>query len=1400
MVQVWRRVPQKRDWSSFCQGILVCADIEFSDGVILNIAFNSRKFQMLTGQLVSNMINSSAIQLQLAWLCYRARRCVYLLRRGARRIRRKKQPSKLLDDFKFGTAANSISIQDSDFSEGFQEGNVEDSSINTDITDVTFSSYFGNRQTHSSGHTGIASVAHTIHPKTLSAGDEVNDRTLCNVTESGINERNTFPGSDLESESAQELHEIRNHLDNLLLQVKGHSPQNQSHEAMMKPYIPNASMRSSGSEVVVDEVHSLQHSVNLQLAMVAELKQQFEELKQKASQTEQNISSESVYSVFQEDKEELRKELHSLRDAQAKYEQKTESVMSKFLLAMERTSQLAEEMKESSLVDQSMLIGSGQSCMSYPEVVSNDMNSSVNSYQPPNTYSEYERLKAKVEKDQMEKDVDISFLKLSIDKLARGLKQSKVQYDDLETESKRQHDKLKQELLRQRQEYMALQKKMHDLEPKQQLKKQTAAASKTLLDSLPNKAMDDKFQIVLDHEVSKGNSLQVEKLREYKSNANRKVIYNSLVNGKHLDLLRSIGVPALKEREYSVATLKDKLDTLKKLQQIKRVSRFLNFGALRWRLQASDPSYTQLALSFVDILSTNKSASTLRDALLLGVRLRHEDLTVLALDQIYKLLTQAYEKNKKFFVPTLFTLLGDVSYLALVMRVFFMSPRVQLEGLQVIACIFVSSRTPEELEINLNPQSSGLFESTIRVLLWHCENVDLCMNAVKVAKRFVSKCQQSKEKYCSTKQIKAILAFATKSVQSVELFDDYVSFVSDATSESLPLVLKFSEGGLSSQFSLCLNTKYNDEAIISIIAKAILSLFSTHGPIFIQEMFGNKEFFQAILKCLSFFADQPKMYKLIDMCFLAVCGQNLRIISRIPEKEIAVIMVNILDDEELNALLIMPTLMTINAACLSEAVLKEFHANNLHFIIKRVLFDSNITEVREYAIKTHRIIADVDPVAKLVEEEKEEQLRIEKKQAEQRRVAEIEAERQRAAELVLELEKGDERVGQVKNVVTTEGIEVGIDAIRIRARQEAEKKAQLALENDRAEEIALAKAEEEEEERRQKAAEVDKLRQELREADEKALMILRQQEAERKAHEVSTRYAIETVVMEMFDEEMEKIALKEIKRENVRLEKEQVEKEAAARIADMKAQFDAAERSALLSVELEKAERKAQLQAEREEAERENLAREKQEAADKIAQELILEDMNRKSKAIDKAKGGRMIQRILSQQLEVVSREEHLERVSPNRSTQNLKSSVGAEGMDQIDDTSNNDEKRQQEFTASKINETPDFGRGVRDNMEGERVIGDRNQATVDDIKSENSPADIDNANAKVTEEDEILLQKEKAAKKQKRKEEKEAAFLAKVAAKREAKKQAKRKARMDEIKRKEDERTPPSLAPLVDN
>jgi fused signal recognition particle receptor len=288
--------------------------------------------------------------------------------------------------------------------------------------------------------------------------------------------------------------------------------------------------------------------------------------------------------------------------------------------------------------------------------------------------------------------------------------------------------------------------------------------------------------------------------------------------------------------------------------------------------------------------------------------------------------------------------------------------------------------------------------------------------------------------------------------------------------------------------------------------------------------------------------------------------------------------------------------------------------------------------------------------------------------------------------------------------------------------------------------------------------------------------------------------------MEMFDEEMEKIALKEIKRENVRLEKEQVEKEAAARIADMKAQFDAAERSALLSVELEKAERKAQLQAEREEAERENLAREKQEAADKIAQELILEDMNRKSKAIDKAKGGRMIQRILSQQFEVVSREEHLERVSPNRSTQNLKSSVGAEEMDQIDDTSNNDEKRQQEFTASKINETPDFGRGVRDNMEGERVIGDRNQATVDDIKSENSPADIDNANAKVTEEDEILLQKEKAAKKQKRKEEKEAAFLAKVAAKREAKKQAKRKARMDEIKRKEDERTPPSLVPLVDN
>jgi hypothetical protein len=459
---------------------------------------------------------------------------------------------------------------------------------------------------------------------------------------------------------------------------------------------------------------------------------------------------------------------------------------------------------------------------------------------------------------------------------------------------------------------------------------------------------------------------------------------------------------------------------------------------------------------------------------------------------------------------------------------------------------------------------------------------------------------------------------------------------------------------------------------------------------------------------------------------------------------------------------------------LSEAVLKEFHANNLHFIIKRVLFDSNITEVREYAIKTHRIIADVDPVARLVEEEKDEQLRIEKKQAEQRRVAEIEAERQRAAELVLELEKGDERVGQVKNVVTTDGIEVGIDAIRIRARQEAEKKAQLALENDRAEEIALAKAEEEEEERRQKAAEVDKLRQELREADEKALMILRQQEAERKAHEVSTRNAIETVVMEMFDEEMEKIALKEIKRENVRLEKEQVEKEAAARIADMKAQFDAAERSALLSVELEKAERKAQLQAEREEAERENLAREKQEAADKIAQELILEDMNRKAKAIDKAKGGRMIQRILSQQLEVVSREEHLERVSPNRSTQNLKSSVGAEGMD--------------------------IGRGVRDNMEDERVIGDGNQATFDDIKSENSPADIDNANAKVTEEDEILLQKEKAAKKQKRKEEKEAAFLAKVAAKREAKKQAKRKARMEEIKRKEDERTPPSLVPLVDN
>jgi len=1367
LIQAWRRAPFKRDWPSLCQGILVCADIEFSDGVILNVAFNGGKFQSISGQMLRKLIHETATQLQLAWLCCCAR-AVCTAKRSPPKKRRKnpmRMRSKLLDEFKFGTAAESMSLHESDFTGGLDESLMSEGVSH--FMDLDRAPSISSCQPR-------VSTAHKIPPKSFSAGNDnttnteritftpyQNSRTDGtsfsntgnNIAE--VEQKNPFPGSGLELESAQELIDIRNHLDSVLEHMK--STTGSIPESSLFPNSKSIiSTMSTEAEGVVEEVHTLQVSLNQQSSVVEELKQQFQELKDKTSRfPEEKLEEERAISALREEKEELKKELHALREAQSEYEKKNEHVMSTFLKAMEKTSQLAEEIKDSSVNESKKDLDTIHSTEPLPPSAIMDQNleePSQSSLQyPSHSNGEYERLKAKVEKDQLEKEVDISFLKMSLDKLTRGLKQSKVQYEDLEIESKRQHDRLKQELLKQKQEYSTLQQKLQDLDPSQQAKKKAAETAKAFFDSLPSKDLDEKFQKVFDHAVSKGDSDRIKKLREFKMNANRKCIYSSLTNIKYLQLLRSVGETVLTESQYEVASDKERMTTIKQLQQIKRVSRFLNFGALRWRLQKSDPSYEQLAASFIEILSTEKSAATLSDALRLGVRLRHEDLTVLALDQIYNLLTQAYEKNRKYFAPTLYILLGDVSYLALVMQVFFMSSRVQQQAMQVMACIFVSSRTPEELENNVCPKSSGLFEATIRVFLWHSGTVDLCINALKVAKRFLSSFPKSKEVFCKGKQIKILLNYGVKTVHSSVLFEDYVSLIAEATVESLPLVLKFSEAGLSSQFSQCLESKHNDELIVSIISKFILSLFSTHGPIFIQEMFGNKEFFTAILKCLSSFSLNPKIFKLVDMCFLAVCGQNIRIISRIPEKNISELIVKVLDNKEMNALTVMPTLMTINAACMSDIVLKEFYACGLHTIIKRALFDSNISEVKEYARKTHRIIADVDQEARLAEEEKEEQRRIEEKQAEKRRVAELEEERQKAAQLVEEFEKSTQRVGKVKDVIPTdENAEETIVAVRIRARQDAEKKAQLARDKENEVELARLKAEEDEKEARRKAAEVDKLRAELEKADQKAREIVDRQEAERVADALTTQKVTEAIIMEYFDEEIEKMAQKEYKREQGRLEKLKIENEATARIAEMKAQFDAAERSALLSVELEKAEQKALEEAELQEAEQEESVKKKQEEAEKIADKLFVEDMNRKSKQMQsQVKEERMIHRILSQQQDMDVQNEHDASVA-NVSV--VKGPLKSELSDKVGDDGVNEK-----------------------DQKGGLIIE----------SSSLSPSLNESSNEKVTEDEEMQRKNEKAERKLKRKQEKEAEFLAKVKAKKDAKKAAKRKARQDEAMRK---------------
>jgi hypothetical protein len=1233
LLLAWRRVPKQRDWKLFCQGILLCADIEFADGVILNIAFSSRKFQMMMAEVLTTLVQNSATTLQLAWLCSVARSRTNKMRQRSPRKRRYKKKhegsgSRFMDDFPFSpaegvTSQYSSSQHDDGMGVGYFQhqgdgseagGGYDNDSVGTDLTDATC---FNNQPSFSSGrHRPIKK--HNARQKSLSAGDE-SLQSLVKTHDS------PFPGSGLEGEGnnddhAHELQEIRDQLSSVMEQLK-HAPEtNSAHlTGMSSSFVPHGSIVSSAvSEEVVEEVHVLQQSVNRHVAICEELKQQFLELKQGNSL--KALDTASVYSVYQEDNAELKSELQALREAQLAYENKNKSVLATFVKALEKTSQLAEEMKECNKLEQTSFEASSSMVEGSPtKNVSEERN------EHHGHSEEYKYLKAQVEKDQAEKDMDIAYLKTSIEKLTRGLKQSKMHYDDLEHESKQQHNRLKEE-------YEALQRRMLDMksgqhsmkEAPQSSHKTLSSSSKTSLKSFKSQKdgivqeMDVTFQKGLDHAISTGDNEQINKLQEYKKSSNRRRMYSSLDNIKYQKLLRSIGVDVMDESQYNVATNKDKLITIRQLQQVKRVSRFLNIGALRWRLQVLDPSYGELAVSFIGIIATNKSAATLSDALRLGVRVRHEDLTVVALGQIVKLLTQAYEKNSKYFAPTLYALLGGASNLAQVMRVFFMSSSVQHACLQVITCIFESSRTLSELDSVLSPRTSGVFAAVIRVLLWHGSSVELCLNALQTAKEMTLKCQSAKESFCTMKQIKALLGFATGSMQTVALFECYVSFVCVLSSESLPLVQRLSDGGLSAQFSRCLQLKYESEPIVTIIMRAILSLFSSHGPIFIQEMFGNKEFFLASVKCLSAYTNEPKVFKLVDMCFLAVCGQNLRIISRIPENEISDLMMKVLGDKNLDALVVMPALMSINVACLNQSVLQAFYSSGVHTLIARVLFESKNTEMREYAKKTHRIIADVDPVAKRAEEDRVENLRLQEKQAARQRIAQIEIDRQEADRLAEECEKGAARVGQFKDEakkILSNSKDEEMSA-RMLAKIEMEKKTKAQVEKLQSEEMAVLKEKEKELDRQRKAEQVSKLKEELDEADRKAQLAIEQQEADRVARAIAMQEATEVIAVDFFEEDIARIAQKEHRREEARVEKAKLEEAAAVQIADMQEQIESAERSVLLG----KDNQRAQIAAEREEAEREVLvAKKKQQQeeeaeAEASSQDLFTEEYNRKLK------------------------------------------------------------------------------------------------------------------------------------------------------------------------------------------
>ena len=1174
---MWKRVPRNRDWKLFCERILACTDIEFVDGVILGASFNSVKFRMLMAKILSEAVHNAAIRIQLAWLCYKAHQRVKKLRNQIKKKRDKLRPmhnSGFVADFPFNAAAETSSFRN------LKHEEVDDVSTTTDMSDVTPATHHRFPKNNYS------------HLKPRSTG-----------TENGSVEGLPFLGSSLEANTtAQELADIRDHLNSVLSHIQQPSS---SQNVPSSIYFPNASVRSVMSTVVseeiADEVQSLHQAVNFQRTVCEGLMKEVEQLKASPSITSVgNLDASSVQSMFREEKEELKNEILQLRQAHESYAARNDNTLVGVVKAIENTSRLAEAVNEVTARDKN------------EKDVKGGTHDDTNARTGGGYGVEYEDLREKMKRDKLEKEMDIAYLRNAVDKLTRALKQSKGQYEDLEIETKRQNEKLMKELLSQKQEYEVLQKKLLPMGRSSEKLSVTSVPKpnlQTLKAQNDNIFQDSQFQRGLDHIASKGKIDVVGKLENQKHVANRRIIYSSLENIKFQNLMRSIGVTTIDEQQYGEASHKDRLMTIRQLQQVKRVHRFLNSRALRWRLQTTDPNYKELAKSFIDILSTQKSTSTLSEALRLGVRLRHEELTVIVLNQLHIFLTQAYERNKKYFAPTLYTLLGDASHLAQVMRIFFSSSRVQHEGLQIVVCIITSSRSDQDLENNLSPSTSRLFEAAIRILFWHKDSTNLCMNALTIAKKMVTKCPAAKEAFCTTKQVKVLMGYATIATQSLDLFESFISFICTLTLESLPLVQRLSDGGLSSKLSDCLMLKCDDVAFVSVVAKAVLSLFSYHGPIFIQEMFGNKNFFHALIHCLSMYSSEPKVFKLVDMCFLAICGQNKRIISRLPEKSMSQLMLKILKDKNLNAMVVLPTLMTIITACMSNEVLKEFHASGLHSIIQQVLLHSKVPEIQEHAAKAYRLIADVDPEARKAEEEKAEKLRIEKKIAEEKRLAEIKVERETAGALVKEFEEKANRFDTILDDTTKTGNsitsteQIDFDSV-ISARQESER----ILELERAKAL-------EQKRREENVKELNNLRRRMEESERKTEEIVREQEAENAERAVAMQRATEVVVLDFIDDEIKKVVLKECKREEARLEKIKHDKMEMDRISQLKARIDAAERSAMLALEMERKELISQEKLRKEEVEREAQIKAKQEHADRIVEKLFNEELNRRTKS-----------------------------------------------------------------------------------------------------------------------------------------------------------------------------------------